>query len=225
MTNRSITIVAAVVALLAGAPFCAAQAPAAPPAAAANPAQGPIVNTLRTQWRGVRDKVIAICDSVPEDKLDFKATPDVRSFRELIIHIAGEGYNFLRPLGSVAGVTPPTNAELNTLKTKAELMKALRDSYDWQGKIIDSLTEATATEMAAGRGGAMSPKWNAIVSLIVDNMDHYGNLVTYVRLIGQVPPASAGRGGGRGGPRGGGGAPRAGVAPGGAPSPAPARGR
>ena len=202
-----------------------AQTPPAPPAAA-NPDQGPIVNTLRTQWRGVRDKVVNICDIVPEDKLDYKATPDVRSFRELIIHISGEGYNFLRPLGSVPGVTPPTNAELNTLKTKAELMKALRDSYDWQGKIIDSLTEASATEMVAGRGGAMAPKWNAIVSLIVDNMDHYGNLVTYVRLNGLVPPTSAGRGG-RGGRRGGGGpgGPGAGGAPGAAPAPAPASGQ
>ena len=199
--------------------------PAAP--AAANPAAGPIVTTLRAQWVQVRDKVINICDIIPEDKLDFKATPDVRSFKDLIIHIAGEGYNFLRPLGNVPGVTLPTNqeltAQLNALTTKADLMKALRDSYDWQGKLIDTLTEASANEMAAGRGGApgTTPKWNAIVSLLVDNMDHYGNLVTYVRLNGMVPPSTAnrGRGGqGRGGP---GGAPGAAPAPTPAPAPAP----
>ena len=106
MINRSLPVVVAMLAIFGGAQLSLAQAPAAPAAAAAaNPAQGPIVTTLRTQWRGVRDKVINICDIVPEDKLDFKATPDVRSFRELIIHIAGEGYNFLRPLGSVPGVT------------------------------------------------------------------------------------------------------------------------
>jgi uncharacterized damage-inducible protein DinB len=176
------------------------------------------VNTLRTQWQGVRDRVINICEIVPEDKLDYKATPDVRSFREIMIHIAGEGYTILRPLGSVPGVTPPTNAELNALKSKAELMKALRDSYDWQGKLIDSLTEASATEMVAGRGGAMTPRWNAIVSLLVDNQDHYGNLVTYVRLNGMVPPATAARGRRGGGPRG---APAAGAAP----TSAPARGQ
>ena len=195
----------------------AAAAPAAAPATVANPAQGPIVKTLRAQWQGVRDKVVNICDLIPEDKLDFKATPDVRSFKDLVVHIAGEGYNFLRPLGSVPGVTPPTNAELAALKTKAELMKALRDSFDWQGKLIDSLTETAATELAPGRGGAAgtTPKWNAIVSLLVDNMDHYGNLVTYVRLNGLVPPASAGRGG-RGGQRGA----RGPGGPGGPPAPA-----
>ena len=190
MKLRSPLLIAAVLSLLAITPVSFAQAPAA-----AKPAQGPIVAVLRVQWQGVRDKVINICDIVPEEKLDYKATPDVRSFRELMIHLAGEGYNFLRPLGSVPGVTPPTNAQLETLKTKAELMKAVRDSYEWQAKVIDSLTEASANEIAPGRNGAPGtmPKWNSIVSLLVDNMDHYGNLVTYVRINGLVPPTTAAR--------------------------------
>jgi uncharacterized damage-inducible protein DinB len=228
MKNRHLLVASTALALLAAAPLGFAQAPAAPAApAAANPAQGPIVTTLKAQWQGVRDKVVNICDIVPEDKLDYKATPEVRSFKDLIIHIAGEGYTFLRPLGSVPGITPPTNQELSALTTKADLMKALRDSYDWQGKLIDSLTEATASEMAPGRGGApgTTPKWNAIVGLIVDNMDHYGNLVTYVRLNGMVPPTTAARGargGGQGG-RGGAGGGAPGGAPGAAPAPAPAQ--
>ncbi|MEI6861109.1 MAG: DinB family protein [Verrucomicrobiota bacterium] len=220
MTARPLTLGSLLLAALASGQLHAQAPAAAPPAPApaANPAQGPIVRTLRAQWQGVRDKVINICDLIPEDKLDYKATPEVRSFKDLIVHIAGEGYSFLRPLGSVPGVTPPTNAEIAALKTKAELMKALRDSFDWQGKIIDSLTEASATEIAPGRGGApgTTPRWNAIVSLLVDNMDHYGNLVTYVRINGMVPPASVrGARGGQGGGRGPGG-------PGAAPTAAPA---
>ncbi len=228
MTTRHLILGSTFLAALASGQLALAQAPAAPaaPAVAANPAAGIIVTTLKTQWVGVRDKVVNICDIVPEEKLDFKATPDVRSFKDLIVHIAGEGYTILRPLGSVPGVTPPTNMELAALTTKADLMKALRDSYDWQGKLIDSLTEAAANEMAPGRGGApgTTPKWNAIVSLIVDNMDHSGNLVTYVRLNGMVPPTTAARGAGRGGQgRGGpGGAPGGPGGPGAAPAPAPA---
>lgn len=222
MKTRHLFVATTALALLAAGQVGLAQAPAAP--AAPNP--NPIVSTLKAQWVGVRDKVINICDIVPEDKLSYKPTPEVRSFEELIEHIAGEGYTFLRALGSVPGVTPPTNQELAALTGKAALMKALRDSYEWQGKVIDSLTDATASEMAAGRGGApgTTPKWNSIVGLIVDNMDHYGNLVTMVRLNGMVPPTTAARGargggqggGGRGGPGGG--------APGGAPA-APARGQ
>lgn len=233
MTTRHLILGSTFLAALASGQLHA-QAPAAPAApapaaAAANPNHGPILTTLRAQWVSVRDRVIGICDIVPEDKLDFKATPDVRSFRELIIHITGEGYTFLGRVGSVPGVTPPATADLNNLKTKAELMKALRDSFDWQGKLIDSLTEASASEMAAGRGGApgTTPKWGSIVGLLVDNMDHYGNLVTYVRLNGLVPPTTAaaaarrgGGGGGQGGRGGPGGAP--GAAPATAPAPAPA---
>jgi len=191
----------ALLATLATAPFSLAQAD--------NPAQGPIVTTLRAQWQSVSDKVIAIAEIVPEDLYDWSPTPEVRDFREQFTHLAGEGYNFLRTLGSVPGVTPPTNAELEALTTKAEVMQALRDSYAWQGKVLESLTEEYATEIAPGRGGApgTTPRWNSIVSLLIDNMDHYGNLVTYVRLNGMVPPSTAARGarggGGRGGPGGG----------------------
>jgi uncharacterized damage-inducible protein DinB len=223
MTTRTLLLGSTLLAALACGQLAFAQAPAAAPAAAAaNPNHGPIMTTLKAQWVAVRDKVIPICDIIPEDKLDYKPTPEVRSFKDLIIHITGEGYTFLGRAGSVPGVTPPTMAELNALKTKAELMKALRDSFEWQGKLIDSLTDATASEMAAGRGGApgTTPKWGSIVGLIADNMDHFGNLVTMVRINGMVPPntaAAAARRGGGGGARGG--------APGAAPATAPARGQ
>ncbi len=84
MTNRSITIVivASILAVLAGMQLSPAQTPPAPktppPAPAANPDQGPIVNTLRTQWAGCPRQGHQHCcrDIVPEDKLDFKAMPD-----------------------------------------------------------------------------------------------------------------------------------------------------
>jgi uncharacterized damage-inducible protein DinB len=230
MKTRHLFVATTALALLAAGQVSLAQAPApatAAPAAApaANPNHGPVMTALRAQWASVRDKVIAICDIVPEDKLGYKATPEVRSFEELIEHITGEGYTFLRSVGSVPGVTPPTNPEIAALTGKAALMKALRDSFEWQGRVIDSLTEAQATEMVAGRGGAMSPRWNGIVSLLVDNMDHYGNLVTYVRLNGMVPPASAGRGGRGGGQGGGAGRGGPGGAPAGGAPAAPARGQ
>ena len=86
------------------------------------------------------------------------------------------------------------------------------------------MSRIQADNVALANDNPRSPKWNAIVSLIVDNMDHYGNLVTYVRLNGMVPPTTAARGAGRGGQgRGGpGGAPGGPGGPGAAPAPAPA---
>jgi len=157
---------------------------------------------VRSTWDSVRDLVINMADSIPEDKYDWKPTPEVRSFREQLTHLAGENYAFF---GRVAGENAMP-AGLNDLQTKEEIMAALRASYEYGAKVFDSLTDEKAMEMVAGRGrGPGSQRWSAILGVIQDNMDHYGNLVVYVRLNGMVPPRSAPRagGGGRGG-RGGG---------------------
>ena len=155
--------------------------------------------SVRSTWEGVRTLVINMADSIPEDKYDWKPTPEVRSFREQLTHLAGENYLFF---GRVSGESAAP-AGLDDLRTKDEIMAALRASYDYGARVFDSLTDAQAMEMVAGRGGRGpgSQRWSAILGVIQDNMDHYGNLVVYVRLNGMVPPRSAGRagGGGRGG--------------------------
>ncbi len=213
--NRTLVTVLAGALLGAGSLFAQGNMPANPPAPAAGGAmkaaapagavvQGPIMTTLKADWQRVRDMVVNISDIVPEEKYGFQATPDVRTFRELFQHITTEGVNFLGPLADLEGITRLNTQGITAMTTKADLMKAMKDSYDWQAKVIDGLSEAQAMEMTQGRGG-MSPRWNAIVNLLIDNMDHYGNLVTYVRLNGMVPPTTAARGAGRGGRGGGGG--------------------
>jgi uncharacterized damage-inducible protein DinB len=78
------------------------------------------------------------------------------------------------------------------LKSRDELIKALRESYDYGAKVWAGLTEEKALEMIEVRGQKVQ-RWSAILGAIQDNMNHYGNLVIYVRLNGIVPPRSAGR--------------------------------
>jgi len=72
-------------------------------------------------------------------------------------------------------------------------VKALRESYDYGAKVWAGLTEEKALEMIEGRGGQKVQRWSAILGVIQDNMNHYGNLVVYARLNGVVPPRSAPR--------------------------------
>jgi len=185
----------AVAALAAGTTYAQNNPPAAGGSSPAYPSSSFLVS-VRSTWESVRDLVVNMADSIPEDKYDWKPTPEVRSFREQLTHLAGENYLFF---GRVSGENA-TPAGLNDLKTKEEIMAALRESYAYGERVFDSLTEASAMEMVAGRGrGPGSQRWSAILGVIQDNMDHYGNLVVYVRLNGMVPPRSAGRaGGGRG---------------------------
>ena len=144
----------------------------------------------KTTWESTRRLVLGIAESVPEDKYDFRPTPAVRTAREILIHLIGENYTFF---GRVSGDILESNARFDGLKSRAEILKALRESYDYGARVWDGLTEEKALEMVAGRGGQQVQRWSAILAAIQDNMNHYGNLVVYLRLNGIVPPRSAPR--------------------------------
>jgi uncharacterized damage-inducible protein DinB len=143
----------------------------------------------KATWESTRNLVIGIVEVMPEDKYDFKPTPEVRTFRDNVIHLVAENYLFF---GRVAGENLGNPAQ--NLKSRDELIKALRESYDYGAKVWAGLTEAEAKalEMIEVRDQKVQ-RWSAILGAIQDNMNHYGNLVVYVRLNGLVPPRSAGR--------------------------------
>src|SRR5437870_589093 len=117
MNNQCLKLGAALLAALVTTDISFSQSPATAPGSAMKPAQGPLVATLRTQWETTRNLMLGICEIVPESKYDYRATADVRSFRELFIHVAQEGYNFMAPVG---GVTPPNMKAIEELKTRDE---------------------------------------------------------------------------------------------------------
>ncbi len=195
MTKDAFTrsVVVAAVALLWASPGMA-QTPSSPaPGAAAAQPSFPATSFLaptKATWESTRTLVLGIADTMPEDKYDFKPTPAVRTFREILIHLIGENYTFF---SRVSGDNLGSNARFDTLKSRAEIMKALRESYDYGARVWEGLTEEKALEMVAGRGGQQTQRWAAILGVIQDNMNHYGNLAVYLRLNGLVPPRSASR--------------------------------
>ncbi|MFI5280984.1 MAG: DinB family protein [Gemmatimonadales bacterium] len=182
--TRGVVVVAA--ALLWASPGMA-QTPASP--APGFPATSFLAPTKAT-WDSTRALVLGIAEAVPEDKYDFKPTQAVRTFREILIHLIGENYGYF---SRVSGDNLGSNARFDSLKSRAEILKALRESYDYGAVVWAGLTEAKALEMVAGRGGQQVQRWSAILGVIQDNMNHYGNLVVYLRLNGIVPPRSASR--------------------------------
>jgi uncharacterized damage-inducible protein DinB len=197
MTTNSFrrSVLAAVLAILGASPVFA-QTPSSPaPAAGAAAAQPgfPATSFLvptKATWESTRGLVLGLVEAFPEDKYDFKPTPAVRAFREVAIHLIGENYFFF---SRVSGDKLGDNARFNNLKSRDEILKALRESYDYGAKVWAGLTEEKALEMVEGRGGQKVQRWSAILGAIQDNMNHYGNLVVYARLNGVVPPRSAAR--------------------------------
>ena len=158
-------------------------------AVAAQPSFQPtsFLTPAKATWESTRNLVIGIVEVMPEDKYDFRPTPSVRTFRDNVIHLVAENYLFF---GRVAGENLGNPAQ--NLKSRDELLKALRESYDYGAKVWAGLTEEKALEMIEVRGLKVQ-RWSAILGVIQDNMNHYGNLVVYIRMSGLVPPRSAGR--------------------------------
>jgi len=142
---------------------------------------------VKATWESTPSLVTGLVEVMPEDKYDFKPTPEVRSFRDVVIHLVGENYLFFSRVTGENKGNPAQN-----LKSRDELIKALRESYDYGEKAWAGLTEEKALEPIEVRGQKVQ-RWSAILAAIQDNNNHYGNLVVYVRLNGLVPPRSAGR--------------------------------
>ena len=136
-------------------------------------------------------------EAIPEEKYDFKPVPEVRSFREQMQHVIAENTNYLNIMN---GKPTGDQARFNNNKTKAQILAALKESMDNITKALASMDDATAAQIitvpqdaAAGIRGTTRTKWSVVLAVLLDNMDHYGNLVVYARLNGITPPRTAAR--------------------------------
>lgn len=151
-------------------------------------AQGPantISTDLKSTWNQIKGYVARSADKMPEDQYSFKPTADVRSFGQLIGHIADAQYMIC---GAAKGEQKMLGIE-KSKTTKAELIAALAESNAYCDAAYDSLTDASGAEMVKMFGRERS-KMGALQMNVSHDFEHYGNLVTYMRMKGLVPPSS-----------------------------------
>jgi uncharacterized damage-inducible protein DinB len=152
-------------------------------------AQSPVaphVAILKTQAETVRSLVLRTAEKVPENLYAFQPTPDVRSLGALIGHIA-DGNNLL--CGMAAGEKAAPNRANEKKTTRAELVAALKASFEACDKAFAGTTDANAATPVEFFG----QKQTRLGMLAFNNShmwEHYGNLVTYMRLNKIVPPSS-----------------------------------
>ena len=151
-------------------------------------AQNPMMSALKAQHDMAKGYILKTAEVVPEALYTFKATPDVRSIAQLLGHIA-DGTNGICGGAGGAQVTPL--AAEKSMTTKAQLTQALATAFAACDKVIAAMTDAQAMETTKFFIGGQSTR-GAIVSFnTAHNFEHYGNLVTYLRLNKIVPPSSA----------------------------------
>jgi uncharacterized damage-inducible protein DinB len=152
-------------------------------------AQNPMMNSVKAQHDQVKGYILKTAEAVPENLYAFKATPEVRSIAQLLGHIA-DGTNSI--CGNAGGgKAAPLGAE-KSMTTKAQLTKALADAFAVCDAVIAGMTDAQAMETTKFFIGGMSTRGMIIAFNTAHNFEHYGNLVTYMRLNKIVPPSTAG---------------------------------
>ena len=141
---------------------------------------------LRPVYGRVKDINVRAAEKMPEESYGFKPTPEVKTFGQLVGHLADSNTAMCR---AAMGEGFKFSDEIEKGKTsKADLVKALKDSYAFCDKVM-GMTDADLGKPMKFFG-ADSSRFAALDLLVGHGFEHYGNMVTYMRIKGLVPPSS-----------------------------------
>lgn len=157
-----------------------------PASAFAQASANPFTDAVKAQLAQIKASVTRTAEKVPEDLYAFKPTPEVRSLGQLIGHIA-DGNNGI--CGAASGMKATASGIEKSTTTKAALQKALADSFAFCEQAIASMDDKKGAELTKAFGN-MQPRLMVFAFNTSHVNEHYGNLVTYMRLKGIVPPSS-----------------------------------
>jgi len=164
----------------------AAQTPAQPGAASTAPAKSPHILASQAMFNGAKNNILRSVDKVPEELWSFQPTPEVRTFAQLFAHVADGQYEFC----GMASEGKIVNKDIEkTATTKAAILEALKAAFAYCDAAYAGMTDASSVEMVDFFGRKM-PRLGAMNYNVSHTMEHYGNLVTYMRLKKIVPPTS-----------------------------------
>jgi uncharacterized damage-inducible protein DinB len=174
--------------LIAAAAFTGAVASAQTPAAPDTDTIARFGRAIQTRYDTIKRDIVDAAEAMPESEYAFRATPQVRTFGEIIGHVA-DSQNFF--CGVAAGGNPEYADTIETSgAAKAALVKALKESVARCDEVYGGTNPSNALALVpAGRGDAL--RGMMLLDNVSHDNEHYGNLVTYMRLKGHVPPSTA----------------------------------
>ena len=144
-------------------------------------ASNPLTTTLSIFRSNMQDKIMKSADGMPESKYGYRPTKEVRSFAEILNHVADISYILCSNVKGEA--TPGTAAAKGS---KAEIKAYLKGAFDYCDGVYSGFTDAHLND-PANFFGAKTNKMFILTQVGNHDALHYGNLVTYLRLNGLVP--------------------------------------
>lgn len=150
----------------------------------------PLTAATRAQHNLIKGNIVKAAAKMPEADYAFAPTPEVRTLGRLFGHIANANYMIC---AAAAGEKSPSTSNIEqTATTKAAITSALDAAFAYCDGVYDKMTDTTGIEKVKYFLGEQ-PKLAVLAFNNAHNMEHYGNVVTYMRLKGVVPPSSEGR--------------------------------
>ncbi|HEX4007553.1 MAG TPA: DinB family protein [Acidobacteriaceae bacterium] len=178
---------------LAGPAVVYGQDAAAPVKKAFTPAPVAPADSLNAVMNIMQGEVVGAAEAMPAEKYDF-APPatdglftGVRTFGAQVKHLAEANYEFFEGWGLSGAVDSKT---IEALKTKDDIVKALKDSYTFAHAAVNSITPENAFLSVPGPAQWKPTRTSMATFCMAHSMDHYGQMVEYLRMNGIVPPAS-----------------------------------
>lgn len=182
------TVATTILVLAASVAF--AQQPASP-----QPPANPLATYLKTAGGTVQTNITKSADKLAETDYGFRPAgiaPEVRTFGQFLGHIANSSYSYC---ARAKGEPSPNKVDIEkTVTAKADLVKALQDAFAYCDSVLGGLTDAQLLETISVPGPNNTTRQivraQALIANLAHNNEHYGNLVTYLRAKGIVPPSS-----------------------------------
>ncbi|HET9409227.1 MAG TPA: DinB family protein [Candidatus Sulfotelmatobacter sp.] len=171
-------------AMLLAVSACVAQTPNQSGATAQ---QNPFSAFNKAAYARLKEILLHSAEKMPEENYSFKPTDSVRSYGQIVGHLADAQYLFCSK--ALVEQNPAPKVE-QTKTSKADLIAALKEGFAYCDKAYDTMTDASGAETVKLFGGADTPKLDVLTVNNMHNMEHYGNLVTYMRIKNIVPPTS-----------------------------------
>lgn len=184
----TISVLIFLVATAAVAQTAASQAPSQPATAGVV-----LVRIAQNAWAGAKRNIVESANQMPEADYSFKPIDNVRTFGQILAHVADSNYYYCARSKGEEPPVPDGTLE-KTATTKAAIVKALGESVTYCDAVYASLTASSAPEMVKA-GNNQIPRVQPLFSNVSHNVEHYGNLVTYFRMKKMVPPSTKREGG------------------------------
>ena len=153
--------------------------------------------TAKAMHATIRRNLAEAAAAMPDAEYGFKPTPEVRSFAQLVGHVATANFLFCAQANGMSlASTPAGGTNLERLTDKAALVAALNESLAYCDAVYNATTDANFNQRVtlAGLGSikeTATARGAVLIFNTTHNNEHYGNIVVYMRLKGHVPPSTA----------------------------------